>query len=450
MGSSRDHFRLRSYQQKPFVARQNGCKRFVEVLHRRAGKDRSWLNITLTEMIRTRGVYFHVFPSLNQGKRDLWDNIISETVDGVVHRFPALDMFPPELVISRNESEMQIKLATGSIWQIMGADDDEAISRLRGPNPIGIVFSEYAHMKPEVWDVLSPVLAENGGWASFIYTPNGKNHGWDQYRYAKSDPTWFCQLLTIDETRRDAEGEDGSPVIDIEEIEDFRRHGMREERIQQEYYCSFEGFQHGTIYGDLMQIARAEGRVTRVPYLSSKPVGVCFDLGHTDATAMWFYQLVDDRINWIDYHEDTQKPMSVYAQVLREQKRYMYGKILLPFDGRIAEEYLSSIGFQDVQVVDRPRSVQAEIELVRREFSRMYFDEVLCARGIRCVEEYHRKWDEEKRAFSVTPYHDQWSHGADALRTGVVGGLGPMMFSGQISQNEIKVETTFDLGTRLF
>src|SRR5258705_3822274 len=159
-------FAPRSYQREAQEARRAGCKRFVDVWHRRGGKDKTWLGITLEESQKRVGYYFHVFPSLNQGRRDLWDNIGS---DGV----PFMKMFPDELIAAngRNELEMQVTFKNGSIWQIMGADDLKSIARLRGPNPIGIVYSEYGNMRIEAWETLSPVLAENGGWAAFIYTP---------------------------------------------------------------------------------------------------------------------------------------------------------------------------------------------------------------------------------------------------------------------------------------
>jgi len=396
-------------------------------------------------MLETIGTYFHVFPSLNQGRRDLWDNIIKETVDGVTRAMPMINMFPPELIApnGKNETEMQIKLINGSIWQIMGADSQEAVNRLRGPNPVGIVFSEYAHMLPSAWDTLSPVLAENGGWAAFVYTPNGRNHGFDLYNFARTDPAWFCQKLTIDETRRDAKGESGAPVIAIDEINALRRQGQREEFIQQEYYCSFEGFLHGTIYGDLMLEARRDERIKRVPYTVNLPVGTCWDIGTSDATAIWFYQLVGQQILLIDYHEDTLKQAQHYARVLREQKPYMYGRMILPHDARwSAEDYFSSVGFRGIEIA-RSMPVQAGIDEVRQHFSRFMFDELKTTRGIECLEKYSRPWKEDLKSYGREPRHDEYSHGADALRYGAVAGFGPMQFVPGAGL-DIKVESEFD------
>lgn len=451
MAITKEIFRQRTYQLPSRSARAAGCKRFVKLWHRRAGKDTDAIIFALPEMLTRVGVYFHVYPSLNQGRRDNWNNIIHiREIDGTERAFKMPFLIPNELVApgGRNESDMRVTLINGSIYQIMGADDDDAVDRLRGPNPVGLIWSEYAHgaKMAKAADTLSPVLAENGGWEQYAYTPNGLNHGQELWEMACKNPKWFAQKLTIDDTRRDALGEDGSPVISLAEIEDLRQRGQREEFIQQEYWCSFTGFMHGTIYGDLMQRARSEGRISTIPYLVNQPVGVCLDLGHSDAMAVWFYQIVNDAVRFIDYWEDTQKDIKDVVRMLRQEKPYLYGRVVLPWDGRSAANYLEEVGFQNVHVCDRTPSLQAEIETVRREFSRFYFDEHKCAIGINGLTQYKRKYDEELRVFSAKPVHDEHSHRADALRTGVSGGFHPLMFDSRFGSmgSEIKVEMDFD------
>src|SRR5207247_718388 len=128
----------------------------------------------------------------------------------IVDGNPFLGMFDG-LIEEKNETEMQIKIKGGRIWQIMGADDKRSIDRLRGPNPVGLVYSEYGTMLASAWTTLSPVLAENGGWASFIYTPPeflpsccsqedqgcNRNHAKDRYERAMRDPSWFTSFKTV-------------------------------------------------------------------------------------------------------------------------------------------------------------------------------------------------------------------------------------------------------------
>lgn len=438
-------FSPRTYQREVRQAKnQLGVKRFLTLWHRRAGKDRSWLAFTLEEMLKRRGVYFHVFPALNQGRRDLWDNVVQERHNGIETSLKMTDMFPKELLAKKpNETDMQIELTNGSIYQVMGADSKEAIDRLRGPNPVGIIYSEYGHMLPGAWDILIPVLAENGGWAAFGYTPNGLNHGYDLYKMACGNPEWFVSKKTIEDTFRDGEGEDGTPVVTLATIAQLRAEGVREEFIQQEFYCSFTGYQHGTIYGDLMMRADTDGRITDLPYIVNHPVGVIFDLGQSDAQAMWFYQKIGEKINFIDYEEGTQRSIKDAVRIMREDRRYIYGRVVLPWDGRNAADYLYEMGFKNVHVCERTGNLQGSIEEVRRNFTRFYFDRAKCSRGIDCLRKYERKWDDELNVFSSKPIHNQWSHGADALRTGVEGGFEPMMFDHDFTQS-VKVEMDFD------
>lgn len=438
-------FKMRSYQRPVREAFRAGKKRMLCLWHRRAGKDRNALAFVFEQMLTRTGVYFHIFPSLNQGRRDLWENIIQERLpDGRELSMKMIDIFPKQLIKRRDQTEMLIELKTGSIYQIMGADSDEAVDRLRGPNPVGLIFSEYAHgtkMK-KAWDTLSPVLAENGGWALFIYTPNGTNHGEELYNAVKDNPHWFVSKMTIEDTRRDAEGENGAPVVTLETIERERAEGKREEFIQQEYYCSFEGFLRGTIYGDLMSKAAEEKRIGVFPHINVLPVGVAFDLGHSDAMACWFYQRQNNVTTFIDYWEKTQADMAEWVHLARERKRYLYGRVILPWDGRGQANYLSALGFRNIFVCDRTSSVQSDIETVRRAFPTMRFSDS-CGLGLNALRNYKRKWDEDKGIFSLQPVHDKSSHGADALRTGVIGGFDPVeLFYNQ--HKPVTVESEFD------
>lgn len=448
---TRDHFRMRSYQKRAYDARRAGCRRFVQVLHRRAGKDRSWINFTVLEMMQRVGVYFHIFPSLNQGRRDVWDNVVHETVNGEERSVKMTDAFPPELVKERNETEMSITLWNGSVYMLMGADSEESIERARGANAIGIILSEYSFMNPKIWVTLEPVLLENGGWAVFIYTPKDEGHGYALYKYAKESPNWFCELLTIDDTRRDAPGENGSHIISPRDIEEIRkRPGTLEEDIQREYYCSFKGFLHGTIYGALITKARDDNRIKNLPYIVNAPVGTCWDLGVSDHTAVWFYQIFGHAIHFIDYYEERLKTAQDYAKFLRESKPYMYTEFSFPFDGRFSTaDYFSSVFPSTAVKIAEKKPVQEGMTRVRELFNTFYFDNDKCTRGIQCLENYKREFDTEHMVFKPQPVHDEYSHGADALRTGAMAGFGPLVFSGSLD-NQIKINSTFDPREREF
>ena len=148
---------------------------------------------------------------------------------------------------------MKIELTNGSIFQIIGTDKYDAV---RGTNPIGCVFSEYAFQNPLAWDVVRPILTQNKGWAVFNTTPNGKNHCFDLYKSVKDDSKWFTEVLTIDDT----------DCIDKEDVDLERKSGMTEDMIEQEFYCSFDIGTRGSYYSDQMAQIREEERIATLPF----------------------------------------------------------------------------------------------------------------------------------------------------------------------------------------
>lgn len=215
------HYTPRHYQLPFMRAMDAGVKRAVCVWHRRSGKSKTLLNFAIKKAFERVGVYYHAFPEYGQGRKIIWDGIDK---DG----FPLLNHIPAGARASINKSEMKIELSNGSIYQIIGADNYDS---LVGPNPVGIILDEWAvsDRYPMAWDYFRPILAENGGWAVFPYTPRGRNHGFDLYQMSLSNPGWFSQLLTVDDTG----------AISQADIQAERDAGMSEEMIQQEFYCSF-------------------------------------------------------------------------------------------------------------------------------------------------------------------------------------------------------------------
>ncbi|MHB1086428.1 MAG: phage terminase large subunit family protein [Minisyncoccota bacterium] len=137
-----------------------------------------------------------------------------------------MEHIPAQLIKNKNATELKVELVNGSIIQLMGADEFKKSGV--GTNPVGVVFSEYALNAPDAWTFLSPILAQNGGWAIFNFTPRGKNHAWELLQKAKSNPLWFTQILTADDTQ-----------VFTQEILDEEKRNNPEAIFSQEYYCNF-------------------------------------------------------------------------------------------------------------------------------------------------------------------------------------------------------------------
>ena len=405
-----------------------GCKRAVAVWHRRAGKDlTAFLGWMVPEACRVTGTYFYIFPTYSQGKKIIWDSIDSQETP-ILHYVPGflgMDWKAAQDVMSFNETELQIKFpalrggSTGSIIQIIGTDN---LDRVVGTNPRGVIFSEYALQKPQVWSYLRPILEANGGWAVFVYTPRGDNHAYKLYREASKSPNWYVSLKTILDTKK----HDGSPIITLDQVERMREEGEDEDIIQQEYFCSFSGAQSGSFYSHLVHKAREQGRVRAGLYDPNLPVDTFWDIGQSDSTVIGFRQTAYGERRWIDCHINKREGLDYYAFVLNEKAReyrYRYRHHYFPHDMNVKEfttgeariEAALRLGIRPASTVPK-RPLYEGIDAVRRAFPKYWFDSEKCADLVTALTMYHKKWDKEGVVMSDQPAHDENSHYADMVR----------------------------------
>jgi phage terminase large subunit len=396
----------RPHQQRLWKYLEAGGKRAVAVWHRRAGKDSTAINWTAAAAHQRVGTYWHMLPTASQGRLVAW-----EGRDGKGRR--VIDQaFPRRLRSGIRHDRMSMELKNGSVWQVVGSDNYD---RLVGANPVGVVFSEWSLTDPRAWDYVRPILAENGGWAVFIYTPRGRNHGFELNDMARHRGDWFAERLGVDATG----------VLEDEVIAAERASGMSEALIQQEYFCSFEAASEGSYYGKLLEQAEQAGRVTRVPWQPELKVDTWWDLGIGDSTAVWFSQQAGLERHFIDYYECSGEGLAHYAKMLQD-KGYVYGEHRAPHDiaarelgtGRSRLEVAKGLGL-NFRIAPR-LSVEDGIEAVRNLLPRCWFDAENCRHGLKALRSYHREFNEQRQTFLPHPVHDWSSDAADAFRTGAV------------------------------
>jgi len=178
----------------------------------------------------------------------------------------------------------------------------------------------------------------------------------------------------------------------------------------------------GAIFAKEIQFAELDGRITRVPYDATKSVHAIFDLGWSDATAIWFMQFVGMENRLIRYFETNQETMS---SILNKMQGfgYIYDTLWLPHDaenktlagnGRSIEEIVRNLGYK-TRIVPKVPIVDS-INAARTIFSNCYFDRENCHQGLEALRHYRYEVDPDTGMFSKTPLHDNYSHGADAFR----------------------------------
>jgi hypothetical protein len=376
-------------------------KYVLAIMPRRSGKDLCALNICLKFCLREMCNVFYVFPTFSQGRKVIWDSISSDGKRLIEY------YFPDEVVKSRNSTELKITFKNGSIMQIVGSTDYD---KLRGTNPRLIIYSEAAYQDENAFSVMRPVLAANNGQALFITTPQGKNWFYELYQIAKDSPEWFVYRLTIDETHH----------ISEEQME-LEKKQTSYDKIQEEYYCSFELGVRGAYYARYLQKMNLEGRIGQVPYEINHKVHCCFDLGMADSTCIIWFQVIGSTIKIIDCYENHGQGLEHYAAVL-QNKPYVMGRYIAPHDIQVRELGTGMSRLEKARQLGIPfivapnLSIVDGIEAVRTSFARMWIDDRKCEPLIRALENYRQEYDQQKKVYKNTPNHDWSSHFADAMR----------------------------------
>jgi phage terminase large subunit len=372
--------------------------------------------------------YWHMLPEAAQARKAIWTAINPHTGKRRID-----EAFPDYVRAAVNEQEMFIRLRCGSTWQVVGSDN---FNSLVGSPPAGVVYSEWALANPAAQAYLRPILAENGGWSAYIYTPRGRNHGLTTYETARDDPKSFAQVLTVDDT----------DVFTKEGLSDELRNYIKEygqdagsSMFRQEYYCSFDAAILGAIYGVWIERIEQQGRIRPNLYDPELPVHTAWDLGFDDSTAIWWWQVAHNEVRLIDYYEANGKAPKHYTQVIqgnywenkddpvitnhpdfKHRKKYNYGRHYVPHDaahkllqagGRsiVMQAYEDGVRMEVVAATSHQNSINA----LRKMLDSTFID-TRCAEGTNALRAYQFSWDDDKKVFAKKPRHDWSSHGSDA------------------------------------
>ena len=386
------------YKPRPaFSTLHNRIERWaVVVAHRRAGKTVACVNELLRAALTAtqpdfRGAY--VAPFYRQAKAVAWDYLkrYSSVVPGIVV----------------NESELRIDYPNGARVQLFGADNADA---LRGLFFDLVIADEYGDWKPSVWGyVIRPALADRQGRAIIIGTPKGRNQFWEIFEKAKRSADWAALMIKASE----------SAILPEAELEALKRE-LTDDAWRQEMECDFDAALPGAIFGKELWALEQDGRIKAGLYDPALKVHAVMDLGFSDDTAIWWFQ-VGKELRLIDCYAASGMPIAHYNDVMRA-KPYQYGPWLyLPHDarakslqtGRSIEQQFTGLGWK-TRIVPELGLIDG-IQAARLTLADCHFDET-CREGIETLKQYQREYDEDKKCFRDKPRHDWTSHYADGFR----------------------------------
>jgi len=371
----------------------------VIVAHRRCGKTLGCILDLIYRAIsegKEDGRYAYVAPYYSQAKNIAWDY---------------LQKYSQPVLAKANQSELWVELVNGARIRLFGADNPDA---LRGLYLDGIVLDEYADMRPRIWgEIIRPLLSDRLGWAVFIGTPKGHNGFWELYSAAINKDDWYVKTLRASVTGLIAESE----------LADAAK-SMTQDQYLQEFECDFESAIVGAYYGKELRLLTDQGRITEVKYDPMYKVNTAWDLGFTDSTSIFWYQVIHGEIRVLEHHSSNGQSIPFYTGLI-QSRNYQYGIHWLPHDARaktlssggksIIEQLSAKIPLESMKIVPN-LSLQDGIQASRMALQRAWFDSEKCMDGIECLRQYQREYDEDKKVFRDRPRHDWTSHSADAFR----------------------------------
>ncbi|NKL37483.1 hypothetical protein GFL49_27705 [Rhizobium leguminosarum bv. viciae] len=412
-------WRPREYQLPAWNAWERGCKRQLLIWHRRAGKDEIDLQKHAVSAVTRPGTYWHMLPEAAQARKAIWNAVNPHS-----GRRRIDEAFPKEIIENQNDNEMFIRFKTGSTFQVVGSDN---FNSLVGSPPVGITFSEWALANPSAWAFLSPILEENGGWASFITTPRGNNHAKGMFDAARADAYdpvtnpkgWFTQILRADQTH----------AIGAEGIERQRKiyaslfgKEIANLLIDQEYYCSFAGAMVGSYWGAEISEAEKQGRFRSFEIDFRYPVHTAWDLGKAVNNPIWCFQCIpgEPGPRIVDFYRPDSDDLEDWCKWL-DSKGY-HGNDYVPHDimvknwgsNRTRYEILKDCGRKPrmvtkVAVADGITAGRSTIKLALFYQGDDERGERLQA-GYDGLKNYRREWDDARKTFLENPVKDWAEH----------------------------------------
>ena len=165
------------------------------------------------------GLYFIGAPTYSQVKAIYWDDL------------KELLLHKTMLEGCVRESELTIKLGNGSVIKLVSFDKPE---RFEGVAWTGGGIDEVANLKPDAWSLhIKPALdtcvpGKPLAWCWLIGVPEGMNHYYDMYLYARDsgDPNWKAYTWH------------SADILPADVIESARRE-LSPEQFSQEYQAEF-------------------------------------------------------------------------------------------------------------------------------------------------------------------------------------------------------------------
>ena len=317
------------------------------------------------------------------------------------------------------------------------------VTRIQSYEGVDIVWVEEAQaVSKRSWDILIPTIRKPGSEIWVTFNPEFEDDDTFQ-RFVVYPPH---RSVVVEVGWRD------NPWFPAE-LEEERKTLLA--RSKDDYDHVWEGrcrkWLEGAIYAEELRVIYEEGRICNVPHDPALPVYTAWDLGHTDDTAILWYQVVMGEVHVLEGYARSGGSLDHFAgqilgrevtitisgeqinveigdeiEELAHRRAYRYETHWLPPDaksrqlaakGKSIEMQLSeALGWGEVQVIEHRGTVEQGIQALRSLLPNCWFDQVGTVEFLKALRRYARKVQPDEISLARKPDHNWASHYADAGR----------------------------------
>ena len=243
----------------------------------------------------------------------------------------------------------------------------------------------------------------------------------------ESDPIWQEMVVNADPDNsiiRQVSFKDNHWFTDELEMERVRMLKTDPLAYKHIWLGAFDERFQGSVYASQIKNAREAGRITSVPIKQGVQVHTVWDLGKSDYTSIWFFQVIGLEVRVVDFYECNNEELDHYADLIRS-KGYNYGRHFLPHDSKherlgmklSIKDQLSEMGVKtSLDDIIPALGDYAGISAGRTLLGECYIDADRCKDGLHALNHYHYEYDENRKMFKDKPHHDWASHASDAWK----------------------------------
>jgi len=248
---------------------------------------------------------------------------------------------------------------------------------------------------------------------------NANGHNWAWKMFIKSPQGGFSCVQ--------ANSFDNELNLPPDFIADLRRMEVDSPAKFKQYVmnCHDEVDLDACYYASALSDLRRAGQIGSVAHRPDARVYLAADVG-LDCTAIWFFQMIGQKILIIDYYENTGKFADHYVRMLDDRKKecgYNYGRFIMPHDankremtsGTTFSKSFKDLGYE-VITLPKEQNIDFGINNANNYLKSCWFDEKKCELGLEALQHYRRIYDEDLRVWVEQPLHDWASHPADSFR----------------------------------